>query len=279
MYHTTVDQVAIYYEVYGQSGSPLLMLTGMGADIGDWLPEQIEALSRQHRVILIDNRGAGRSDKPTMPYTMTQFAADTVGVLTDLHIDQAHILGGSLSGMIAQHVAVTYPERVSSLILCSTTAVAPGHPVFVSPAPEVLMALTMPPSGNRVQDIEAGWQLCFTSAFIEQNNALFNRLRANALAYPDNPPYAQQLQFEAVVHSHNLYEQVRQLRCPTLIQAGTQDLLMPAENSHTLARLIPGARLIEYPNCGHRLIEEGGEPALNDILAFLAEVDGIAQAG
>lgn len=159
MYHTTADQIAIYYEVHGQSGSPLLMLTGMGGDIGDWLPEQIETLSCRHQVILVDNRGAGRSDKPTTPYTMRQFAADTVGVLTDLQIEQAHILGGPLGGMIAQHVAVNYPERVTSLMLCSTTAVAPGHPAFVSPAPEAFIALTRPPSGNRAQDIEDGWSL------------------------------------------------------------------------------------------------------------------------
>lgn len=277
MYHTTADQVAIYYEVHGQSGSPLLMLTGMGGDIGDWLPEHIEQLSRQHQVILVDNRGAGRSDKPITPYTMSQFAEDTVGVLTDLQIEQAHILGGSLGGMIAQHVAVNYPERVTSLILCCTTAVAPGHPAFVPPAPEVFTALTRPPSGNRVQDVEDGWQLCFTPAFIKQNPELFNRLRANALAYPDCPPHAQQLQFEAIVHSHNLYEQVRQLACPTLVQVGAQDLLLPAENSHTLACLIPSARLIEYPDCGHRLIEERGERVINDILAFLAEVDNRAR--
>lgn len=276
MYHTTADQVAIYYEVHGQSGSPLLMLTGMGAAIGDWLPEQIETLSRRHQVILVDNRGVGRSDKPTTPYTMPQFAADTVGVLTDLQIEQAHILGGSLGGMIAQHVAVNYPARVTSLILCCTTAVSFGHPYFVPPSQEVLMELTKPPSGNRVQDMEDGWKLCFTPDFIERNPELFNRLRANALAYPDSPPYAKQLQFEAVVHSHNLYDQVSQLPCPTLVQVGTEDALLPAENSRRLARLIPGSRLIEYPDCGHRLIEEGGEPVINDILAFLAEVDGIA---
>ena len=273
MYHITADQSAIYYEVHGQSGSPLVMLTGMGGAIGDWLPEQIETLSRQHQVILIDNRGAGRSDKPTTPYTMTQFAADTVGVLNDLQIEQAHILGGSLGGMIAQHVAVNYPARVTSLILCCTTAVSLGHPYFVPPSQEVLMALTKPPSGKRAQDIADGWKFCFTPAFIERNPELLNRLQANALAYPDTPPYAHQLQFEAVVHSHNLYDQVSQLHCPTLIQVGTEDALLPAENSRRLARLIPIARLSEYPNCGHRLIEEGGEPVINDILAFLAEVD------
>lgn len=277
MYYTTTDQISIYYEIHGQCGSPLLMLLGMGADIGDWLPEQIEQLSCRHQVILVDNRGAGRSDKPTTPYTMTQFAADTAGVLAELQIEQAHILGGSLGGMIAQHVAVNYPERIRSLILCCTTAVAPGHPAFVPPTQAVFMQLTKPPSGNRVQDIEEGWQLCFTPAFIEANVDLFNRLRENALAYPDSPPHALNLQFESVIHSHNLYAQVSQLRCPTLVQVGTEDILLPAENSRTLARLIPGARFIEYPGCGHRFIEEGGEKVINDILTFLDGVDGSEQ--
>lgn len=275
MYHTTTDQVAIYYEVHGQSGTPLLMLAGMGGDIGDWLPEQIEMLSQRHRVILVDNRGAGRSDKPTTPYTMSQFAADTVGVLTDLQIERAHILGGSMGGMIAQHVAVHYPERVRSLILCCTAAVSLGHPAFVAPTQEVLMALTKPPSGNRLQDLEEGWKLCFTPAFLEQKSERLTRMRENALAYPDSPPYVGKLQFEAILQ-HNLYEPVSQLQCPTLIQVGTADMLLPAENSRTLARLIPGAHLIEYPGLGHRFLEEGGEPVINDILAFLAEIDAVS---
>ena len=102
-----VGDLNIYYEVRGE-GEPLLMISGYGDSSEVWFC-QITGLCREYRVILFDNRGAGRSDKPDIPYTMQMFAQDTAGLLEALSIDTAHIYGVSMGGMIAQEFALRYP--------------------------------------------------------------------------------------------------------------------------------------------------------------------------
>lgn len=267
------NNISIYYEVHGDHGSPLIMINGYGGNIAGWLPEQIQMLSEHHQVILFDNRGAGQSDKPTTPYSMAQFAADTVAVLDALHLDRGHVFGLSMGGMIAQHVALNYPTRVLGLILDVTAVAWMGHPKFVAPSQEVFAQLTKPPSGDRAKDTREGWELFYTPAFIESNQELLEHNLQRQLTLPQTPAFSLKLQNEAMLKTHDTYEQLPQIACPTLIQTGTEDLVIPAVNSQMMASLIPNARLIEYPGCGHLLMKACGTEVLQDILDFLEEVD------
>lgn len=268
------NQISIYYETHGRGGSPLLMINGNGGSIADWLPEHIERLSQKHQVIVFDNRGAGRSGRPTVSFAMADFAADAISVLDAIGIPKAHVLGISMGGMIAQHVAINHPNRVLTLALgCTTPAFNRENPKIVLPNEEVLIELAKPNSGNRVQNIESAWKLGYTSRFIEQNRELFDRRLANLLAYPECSQEAQRLQTEAVVNTHDTYDLLPKIEIPTLIQAGIEDILIPVENSRIMASLIPNARLIEYENCAHGFLEESGEKAIDDILVFLEEID------
>jgi pimeloyl-ACP methyl ester carboxylesterase len=108
------------------------MIMGYGGNTGEWF-RQIPVLSEKYHVVAFDNRGAGRSDKPDIPYTMQMFAQDTAGLLESLAIDAAHIYGVSMGGMIAQEFTLRYPEKVISLILgctsCGTHGVIPDEEV------------------------------------------------------------------------------------------------------------------------------------------------------
>jgi len=115
-----VENIEIYYEEYGQ-GPPLVMILGLGQDITTW-QFQIPALSQHVRLIVFDNRDAGKSSRCSDNYTTADMARDVLGLMDYLEIDRAHILGTSMGGMIAQHAALTAPRRLSSLILASTTA-------------------------------------------------------------------------------------------------------------------------------------------------------------
>lgn len=95
------------------------------------------------------------------------------------------------------------------------------------------------------------------------------------LAYPATSAESLQRQFDAVIKTHDRYERLAQLTCPTLIQVGTEDILIPVENSRSMARLIPLTRLIEYPGYGHGFLEENGVQATQDILDFLEKVDQV----
>jgi len=272
MPYVKLNEISIYFELHENNGSPLLMINGLGCSKTCWSPELIRFLNTQHRVIIFDNRGTGQSDKPTTLFMMSDFASDAMSILDDLRIDRAHVFGVSMGGMIAQHVALNFPARVQSLILASTTSVW-DHPKFVAPTQEVLMQFAKPGSGDPAQDMRDGWWISYPPAFIESHrNWLEQELQKSlALIYPETPDFARELQMGAVLSSHNTYDKLSQITCPTLVQTGTEDVLIPPENSRILAKLIPNARLIEYPGYGHDMLGPCEEKAAQDILDFVAE--------
>ena len=129
----------IAYELRGARRwrrSWLVLIQGMGFDRHGWEPV-LRNLGRHFRLVLVDNRGSGRSDLPPGSFGVADMAGDILSVLDGAGIRRAHVMGVSLGGMVAQEMAVDYPERVGDLILVSTT---PGWP-FAYPMPAVSAAL------------------------------------------------------------------------------------------------------------------------------------------
>ena len=135
------NEIEIYYEEHG-SGEPLLLIMGWGGNTATWNP-QLEGLAEQYRVIAFDNRGAGRTKAPDSPYTIPQMAADTAGLLHALGVPKAHVFGISMGGMVAQELALGYPELVGSLILGCTSA-GGSTAAGADPAQEHLAAVPPP---------------------------------------------------------------------------------------------------------------------------------------
>lgn len=121
---TKIGEIHIYYEEHGQ-GLPLIMILGLGQDTATW-GFQISEFSKQFRVIVLDNRDSGKSSRCSEIYTTEMMARDTLGLMDYLGIERTHLLGTSMGGMIAQHVALMASERVISLILVSTTSWGEG---------------------------------------------------------------------------------------------------------------------------------------------------------
>ena len=115
-----VNGINMHYEVHGD-GFPIVMITGVSFCLKIWDNVLIDSLSKQFKVILFDNRGAGQTDIPEGEYTIKMMADDTTGLMDALNIERAHILGFSMGGMIAQEVALNYPQKVEKLILWGTT--------------------------------------------------------------------------------------------------------------------------------------------------------------
>ena len=120
MSEAQIGEIQLHYEEYGK-GPPLLMILGLGQDIATW-GFQVSELSNHLRLIVFDNRDSGRSSRCLETYTTEIMARDTIGLMDRLGIHRSHILGTSMGGMIAQHIALMAPERVISLILASTTS-------------------------------------------------------------------------------------------------------------------------------------------------------------
>ena len=119
-YALATDGIRLHYEVLGRSSAtPVLMIQGLGADKHGWDMQRLP-LALHYRVIALDNRGAGRSDKPFGTYSLEQMALDAIAVLDHAGVEKAHIVGASMGGAITQIIGLRYPERVMSLTLACT---------------------------------------------------------------------------------------------------------------------------------------------------------------
>jgi 3-oxoadipate enol-lactonase len=241
----TVGNIKMYYQVHGQ-GEPLLMIMGLGGHCLDWGWIVPQRLAERYKVILFDNRGAGRSDQPPGPITIEQMARDTVGLMDALAIDQAHIFGGSMGGMIALQMALDHRQRVDKLVLGATSA---GGRSRTFPPPEI-QKYFFPR-----QDLSAHDYLLWTSAvcypqeFIDAHPEIIEeKIQAN-LAFPCTLA-AYEAQLEAFT-AFDVDERLSDIHVPTQVIIGNQDVLIPPPNSFLLARGIPGAQILEIEGAGH----------------------------
>jgi len=260
-----VGDINIYYEIHGK-GEPLVLIYGYAGHSGLWF-QQIPILSKKYRVIVFDNRGVGRSDKPDTPYTMAMMAGDIAGLLDIIGIDAAHIFGISMGGMIAQHFALNYPQRVISLILGCTFC---GGVHSVQTEPESIAALfdfERLRKMTREEVTRQAMPFCFSQEFIEKNPDIVDKRVAKQLEYP-TPARGATRQTEAIM-GHGMYELLPKIKLPTLVIAGDNDRLIPVENSRILASRIPEAELVIIKGAGHEFFIEAAEEANKKVLDFL----------
>ncbi len=273
MPYAHAQDCALYFETRGVLGSPLLLIAGYGASLAGWPAFLIEGLAAHHRVILFDNRGAGRSGKPNRPYSMADFADDAAVVLDAAGVDAAHMMGASMGGMIAQNFALRHPNRMRSLILGCTVPAGPATDKVTAPEPHVLATLLAPRSGDPAQDIRNLWPILYSERFITDRRDLLESMLQEKAAYPPSPQYALECQMHAVAETHDVLDRLCDIHSRTLVLAGSADVLIPPQNSRLIAQQIPGARLIEYEGAGHDFLDEAGQEAVDDILQFLTGVD------
>jgi len=263
---TKVSDINLCYNVRGD-GQPLIMIAGFATAQNAWFP-LVRAFSKHYRVVTFDNRGIGGSDKPTGPYSTKMMAGDTIALMDHLGIDRAHILGGSMGGMIAQHIAIDHPQRVDKLILFSTSA--GGQPLR-----DMLfdLAEATTPNWNRSRSDLAGADLRKLTAAIASRsfNQPFNRMVVVPLAKlllrlgMTKVPAGQ---IEALM-THNVLDRLHLIQAPTLVLTGSKDRLMPLQSSEVLASRIKGAKLVVIDGGSHALAEGMPGRFNKEVLDFL----------
>ena len=259
-----VGDVNLNYDIAGK-GEPLLMIMGLGASSAVWDPELIAELARSFRVITFDNRGTGQSDKPDAPYSIEMFADDAAGVLDKLDVRRAHIFGVSMGGMIAQEFALRHANRTATLTLGCTTA---GGTHSVPPPPESLKALTAPREGVAPEEIiRRGWPLAYTAKYIAEKRAVLEAGIPRLLKYP-TPPFAFQRQLEAT-YTLKTFDRLPQIKAPTLVITGGDDVLIPAKNSEIIGAQIAGAKLHIISGVGHAFMAEGRDEFMKVFIPFV----------
>ncbi len=270
---TTVNGIRIAYEEYGDKAAPaVLMIHGLGMPLTGWPESWRRYLGEKgFRVICLDNRDAGKSDcfdqygMPTMldilkgsllniriqsPYSLKDMATDAVGVLDHLGIEKAHMLGASMGGMIAQRMAIHYPERVLSLTLVMTMT---GDRHMPHPSLKVQWALiSQPRHGDRqvmMEHFEKLWRTIGSPDYPPSDREL--KAYINTLLDRGVHPNGAARQLAAILSENDRRPLLKQLNAPTLVIHGEADPLLSVNYGKQLAETIPTAKLHIEPGMGH----------------------------
>ena len=241
----------------------LVLIQGMGLSRLGWEPV-LRKLRRRFRLVLVDNRGVGHSDRQAGSFTVADMAADIVAVLDAAGIRRAHVLGASLGGLVAQELAITHPERVDGLVLVCT---APGWP-FAYPMPAasvraIASAARMTAEAARRRHVENA----LSAGTVRHHPELVTRLLQ---LQGSRPADASVLPAQAAAGARYVGG-LRQKRigARTLVVHGGADRVVNPANGRLLADRIPGARLVTFPELGHLLFWEDPDGFADAVASFL----------
>jgi pimeloyl-ACP methyl ester carboxylesterase len=261
MRHADVNGIKIAYGILG-SGPPLVLIMGYRLPSLAWPLDFIEALADKFTVVLFDNRGTGASDKPTIGYEISNMARDVSGLLDHLEIARTNVLGYSMGGAIAQEFVRQFPERVLGLVLCATMCGGPRATYAPSSVVRVMREL----DGLTPEEIARQiWSVTYSPGYLENHRELAENQMRREIAAP-TPLHAADLQYQAFAE-FDCSKSLPKIQAATLVLTGDLDRLVSPQNSKFIAGLIPGARLIVIPGCGHRMMWE----ATDECVAFVTE--------
>ncbi|MFE3944220.1 alpha/beta fold hydrolase [Streptomyces sp. NPDC059118] len=265
--------VSIEYESFGDPSDPaVLLVMGFSAQMIGWHEDFCRALAERGRhVIRYDNRDCGLSTKfdeypvdmgrfievvgsgdsasalAMVPYTLQDMADDGLGLLTALGIERAHVVGSSMGGMLAQTMAISQPERLLTLTSMMSST---GEPEYGRSSAEAQAVLFTPKPSDREGYIAAAERDLMWSSKRYGNPALLRELAARSYDRAYYPAGAGR-QLGAMILSGSRAEALRELRVPTLVMHGLDDILVDPSGGERTAELVPGAKLLLLPDMGH----------------------------
>ena len=257
------DDVAIHYELRG-SGPPLLLVAGLASDTAYWLPA-IDELSLRHQLILVDNRGCGRTTPLDVESGIDAMADDCVALLRHLELPRVAIAGHSMGGMIAQACAARDPERFDRMVLAATAPVASAQNIDLFASWATLFAQV-----DRAAWFRNLYHWVLSPSFFD-NPRTVDALVQLAATYPyQQTPQALLGQVEALARFDGRAA-LSSLRPRTLVLAAGEDRLFPVANAAAFTAAIPHARLVVVEGVAHSFPAETPREFTRYVMAFLAE--------
>ena len=252
----------VHYATTGASGTPVLLVMGFGVPGHLWL-NQIDALAPRHRVAWFDNAGAGQTTRARRrPATMRDLGRHAVAVLDALSWPDAHVVGVSMGGMIAQEMALSFPARVRSLTLVATHA---GGLRAITPPPRSLLMFLRAFLGPRAHRARVLERLIFPDHYLRTVDVAPLRRALREQVVSAAPARDRLLQIAAILGHRTAHRLHALAGTPTLVVKACQDRLVDPAHHHRLHHLIPNSRLVEFEDAGHAILHQCAA-RLNDLL-------------
>lgn len=278
------DGVSLYYEYeqHADERAPLVFVQGLG--VGRWLwHRQREEFTEEFDLILPDNRGTGKSDAALPPlvsrlprklrlllfmklvgYSIEGLAADLEAVLTDAGVDEAHVIGASMGGMIAQQYALEYDRARTVSLLCTTHGGPEAVPI---PDETVEQMYDVPEGASERETIRHRMQPAINDEFATENPEVIEQILDWRLEQDANE-VARESQGAAAAN-FDVSDRVHEIDVPTLILHGTNDRVLPSENAELLAEKIPNSQLELFEGGAHLFMIEDSQEVNETIRAFI----------
>ena len=262
-----VNSVNINYEIEGE-GEVVVFINGLTMTLAGWA-YQLRDFTQKYRVLRYDCRGQGGSDKPEDEYTQELHAEDLSVLLGRLDIDKAHLIGLSNGGMIAQHFALKYPEKTNSLVLVDTCS-------YVGKLLELTVHSWIKATEAGGNDLRYDVLLpqIFSESFVENNLELIKSMKEFS-AQVNSPQSV--INLARASSKHDLRSRVSQIKSPTLIISGEEDILIPPRYSKILNSEITDSELVIIKDCAHVPPIEKPEEFNSIVLEFLSKHGSFAQ--
>jgi pimeloyl-ACP methyl ester carboxylesterase len=258
-----VDRLTMHYDVQGE-GEPLLLIPYLSADHACYA-FQLPAYTEQFSCIAIDLPGSGESDKPPGPYSTDDYADQVAAFLGAIGVERAHVAGVSLGGAVGIHLAARHPGRVRSLSLHSSWPASDDYLKVVVEQWRTL-ASSLPTVADVV--IQGIFPWCFTPEMYVERAEFVDGLADFVRGRPAQPVEAFLAQSEAVI-THDAGAVLGDVRAPTLITFGAQDLVCSTRFAEPLESGIRGSELVVFDHLSHAGLHEDPETFNRATLDFL----------
>jgi len=254
--------VTLAYRELGQ-GHPLLLINGFASPMDTWNPPMLKTLARHFRVVIFDNRGTGHSSASDAPFSMPLFAEDSAALLDVLGIGHSHVLGLSMGASIAQELVLAHPERVDRLVLVAGTC---GGSRGIRMSPDVWARLS-DKSGGPADLAGRMFSILFTKQWL----AVHDPWQYCPVVHEVTTEDIAARQAEAFFSWPGSWERLPEIRVPTRVISGADDVVIPPDNAELLAERIPSADLIRFPGAGHGLQYQCPDVFAGTVLEFLLD--------
>lgn len=274
-----VNGIKLCYDIHGQ-GDPVILIHGFGDRKEHWRA-QVGDLSKHFKVIRLDNRGSGKSDRPDGDYSMELYASDIAGLLDVLGIKQTYIVGHSLGGMMVQNFLVLYPERVKKAVLINTLPglTPPGVPndegikMYAENAINNLRLLKQDPLNEFLKGAKRSYTRKFYKEMVVNPEKKFHGIWSVKDLVEEKTEFGTTkediLRQAEALRKHNVYEKLPKVQVEVLVMAAEKDKTCPLLMNQKIHELLPNSKMVVIEKAGHQSILEFAPEVNKHIIDFL----------